>query len=236
MLDAWTAWMEHAMLWIQHSGWIGWIWFIILYTLSCVLFLPGSVLSFGAGAVYGFWSGTLLVSLGSVTGALANFVSTRYLLRGWMARKFAGSRKFQALDHAAATDGWKLVMLTRISPILPHSLVSCAFGLSRISLLRYLLASWIGFLPISAAYAYGGAVIGKAAQGGLPQGPLKWIAYAVELAVTVLITIWITRIAHNALRSYSPEVAEAIAEEEGGVPVSVPRAQIGVPPVNEQQD
>ena len=239
MLDAWTAWMEHAMLWIQHSGWIGWIWFIILYTLSCVLFLPGSVLSFGAGAVYGFWSGTLLVSLGSVTGALANFVSTRYLLRGWMARKFAGSRKFQALDHAAATDGWKLVMLTRISPILPHSLVSCAFGLSRISLLRYLLASWIGFLPISAAYAYGGAVIGKAAQGGLHQGPLKWIAYAVELAVTVLITIWITRIAHNALRSYSPEVAEAIAEEEGGREVAmscVPTGGTNVAPCNERKD
>jgi uncharacterized membrane protein YdjX (TVP38/TMEM64 family) len=214
MLDAWTAWMDQGMLWIEQSGWIGWIWFIALYTLSCVLFLPGSVLSFGAGAVYGFWSGTLLVSLGSVGGALANFVCTRYLLRGWMARKFAGSRKFQALDHAAAMDGWKLVMLTRISPILPHSLVSCAFGLSRISFPRYMLASWIGFLPISAAYAYGGAVIGRAAKGGLHQGPWAWIAYTVELAVTVLVTIWITRIAHNALRSHAPEVAEAIADGE----------------------
>ena len=206
--------MDQGMLWIEQSGWVGWIWFIVLYTLSCVLFLPGSVLSFGAGAVYGFWAGTFLVSLGSVAGALANFVSTRYLLRGWMARKFANSRKFQALDHAAAQDGWKLVILTRISPILPHSLVSCAFGLSRISLLRFLLASWIGFLPISAAYAYGGAVIGRAAKGGLHQGPWAWIAYTLELVITVLVTIWITRIAHNALRNYAPEVAEAIAEEE----------------------
>lgn len=214
MLDLWTAWMDQGMLWIESSGWVGWIWFIVLYTLSCVLFLPGSVLSFGAGAVYGFWAGTLLVSLGSVAGALVNFVSTRYLLRGWMARKFANSRKFQALDHAAANDGWKLVMLTRLSPILPHSLVSCAFGLSRISFMRYMLASWIGFLPISAAYAYGGAVVGRAAKGGLHQGPSAWMAYTVELALTVLITIWITRIAHNALRNYAPEVAEAIAEEE----------------------
>lgn len=218
MLDAWTAWMDQGMLWIEQSGWIGWIWFIVLYTLSCVLFLPGSVLSFGAGAVYGFWSGTLLVSLGSVAGAFANFVSTRYLLRGWMARKFAGSRKFQALDHAAAMDGWKLVILTRISPILPHSLVSCAFGLSRMSLGRYLLASWIGFLPISAAYAYGGAVIGRAAKGGLHQGPWAWAAYTVEIGLTVLLTIWITRIAHKALRTHAPEVAEAIAEEEESAP------------------
>lgn len=212
--------MDQGMLWIQQSGWVGGIWFIVLYTLSCVLFLPGSVLSFGAGAVYGFWAGTLLVSLGSVAGALANFVSTRYLLRGWMARKFARSRKFQALDHAAASDGWKLVILTRISPILPHSLVSCAFGLSRISLLRYLLASWAGFLPISAAYAYGGAVIGRAAKGGIHQGPWAWAAYAVELGITVFVTIWITRLAQNALRNHAPEVAEAIAEETAAAPAA----------------
>ena len=77
-----------------------------------------------------------------------------------------------------------------------------------------MLASWIGFLPISAAYAYGGAVIGRAAKGGLHQGPWAWAAYAIELAITVLITIWITRIAQKALRSYAPEVAEAIAEED----------------------
>jgi uncharacterized membrane protein YdjX (TVP38/TMEM64 family) len=205
--------MEHGMLWIEQCGWVGWIWFVILYALSCVLFLPGSVLSFGAGAVYGFWSGTMLVSLGSVAGALANFLSTRYLLRGWMARKFAKSRKFHALDHAATNDGLKLVILTRISPILPHSLVSCAFGLSRMSLPRYLLASWIGFLPISAAYAYCGAVIGRAAKGGLHQGPQAWIAYTVEISITILVTIWITRIAHKALKACAPEVAEAIAEE-----------------------
>ena len=141
-----------------------------------------------------------------------------------MARKFAASRRFQALDHAAAMDGWKLVMLTRISPILPHSLVSCAFGLSRISFLRFLFASWVGFLPISAAYAYGGAVIGRAAKGGLHQGPWAWSTYTVELAITVLITIWITRIAKKALRSYAPEVAEAIAEGEAKPSPSVPEA------------
>ena len=214
MLEAWTTWMDQSMHWIEGSGWVGWIWFVILYALSCVLFLPGSVLSFGAGAVSGFWSGTLLVSLGSVAGALANFLSTRYLLRGWMGRRFAGSRKFHALDHAATTDGWRLIMLTRLSPVLPHSLVSCAFGLSRISFWRYLFASWIGFLPISAAYAYGGAVIGKAAKRGIHQGASAWAVYAAELALTILITVWITRISQRALRTYAPEVADAIVAEE----------------------
>ncbi len=206
--------MEETLRWIEQSGPVGWVVFIVAYTLSCVLFLPGSVLSFGAGAVYGFWGGTVLVSLGSVAGALANFVSTRYLLRGWMQRKFGSSRRFRALDHAATSRSWRLIILTRISPVLPHSLVSCAFGLSRVPFWRYLVASWIGFLPISAAYAYAGAVVGKAAKGGLHQGPWAWGAYTVELILTVAVTLWITRVAHDALKSYAPEVVEEAPEVE----------------------
>jgi uncharacterized membrane protein YdjX (TVP38/TMEM64 family) len=215
MLDQWTAWTREAMIWIEQTGPIGWIWFVILYTLSCVLFLPGSVLSFGAGAVYGFWGGTLLVSVASVGGALANFLSTRYLLRGWMERRFVKSKKFHALNHVATKDAWRMIILTRISPILPHSLVSCAFGLSRINFSRYIVASWLGFLPISAAYAYSGAVIGAAAKGGINQGPWAWALYALELAFTIAVTIWITRAAQKALRAVAPEVVE---EEKNSTP------------------
>jgi len=201
-------WMRQSMAWIEQTGPTGWLIFIALYTLSCVLFLPGSVLSFGAGAVYGFWGGTLLVSAASVAGALANFLSARFLLRGWMERRFAGSRKFQALNHVATKDAWRMVILTRISPILPHSLVSCAFGLSRIRSLRYTAASWIGFLPISAAYSYGGSILGHMAKGGWHQGPWAWAVYTAEIALTAGITLWITRAAHRALKAVAPEVAD----------------------------
>ena len=206
MLAQWTSWMEQAMAWIEHTGPIGWVWFVILYTISCVLFLPGSILSFGAGAVYGFAGGTLLVSIASVGGALTNFLTTRYLLRGWMERRFARSRKFQALNHVATRDAWRMIILTRISPILPHSLVSCALGLSRVHFWRYIAASWIGFLPISAAYSYAGAVIGSAAKRGIHQGPWAWTIYAAELLITILVTVWISRAAHKALKSVAPEV------------------------------
>jgi uncharacterized membrane protein YdjX (TVP38/TMEM64 family) len=197
------------MDWIAQTGPLGWIWFITLYALSCVLFLPGSVLSFGAGAVYGFWGGTALVSLASVAGALANFLTTRYLLRSWMERRFATSKKFHALNHVATKDAWRMIILTRISPILPHSLVSCAFGLSRVRFWRFIMASWVGFLPISAAYTYGGSVIGKAAKGGLDQGLSTWVLYAIEIAVTIVATVWITRAGQRALRSVAPEVLES---------------------------
>lgn len=215
MMEEWSAWMGGAMDWIQGTGPAGWVLFVVLYAVSCVLFLPGSVLSFGAGAVYGFWGGAVLVSVASVAGALANFLSARFLLRGWMERRFAGSRKFQALNHVATRDAWRMIILTRISPILPHSLVSCAFGLSRVRFWRYIAASWIGFLPISAAYAYGGSVLGKAAKAGLGQGLGAWSLYAVEIGITVAVTWWITRAAHRALRSVAPEVVENGEETRG---------------------
>lgn len=208
MLEQWTEWMRQSMAWIEQTGPVGWVWFIVLYTLSCVLFLPGSVLSVGAGAVYGFWGGTALVSLASVAGALANFVSARFLLRRWMERRFANSKKFQALNHVATKDAWRMVILTRLSPILPHSLVSCAFGLSRMRFWRFLLASWIGFFPISAAYAYSGSVLGKATKAGLHQGTWAWAVYALEIGLTVGVTWWITHAAHRALQSVAPEVVE----------------------------
>jgi len=131
-----------------------------------------------------------------------------------MARRFAKSRKFRALDHAATHDAWRMIILTRISPVLPHSLVSCAFGLSRLSLSRFLFASWVGFLPISAAYAYSGSVVGHAAKGGLHQGPWAWAVYAGEIAVTIAVTVWISRLAHAALRTAAPEIVEAEQESD----------------------
>ena len=208
MLEQWTEWMRQSMAWIEQTGPVGWVWVIVLYTLSCVLFLPGSVLSVGAGAVYGFWGGTALVSLASVAGALANFVSARFLLRGLMERRFANSKKMQALNHVAVKDAWRMVILTRLSPILPHSLVSCAFGLSRIRSWRFLLASWIGFFPISAAYSYSGSVLGKATKAGLNQGSWTWAVYALEIGLTIAVTWRITHAAHRALKSVAPDVVD----------------------------
>jgi uncharacterized membrane protein YdjX (TVP38/TMEM64 family) len=89
--------------------------------------------------------------------------------------------------------------------------VSCAFGLSRIRFWRYLAASWIGFLPISAAYSYSGSVVGKAAKAGMGQDLGAWFVYAVEIGITVVVTWWITRAAHRALKSVAPEVVDGNA-------------------------
>ena len=95
-----TEFLHHSMEWIEQSGWIGVGWFIVLYTLTCVFFLPGSVLTVGAGAVYGFWFSTALVTISSTVGAAVNFLTSRYLTRNWMQGKLGHSVKFRALDES----------------------------------------------------------------------------------------------------------------------------------------
>jgi uncharacterized membrane protein YdjX (TVP38/TMEM64 family) len=207
MNQVWLEWMTRGLDWVGQSGWLGWLGFIVIYTLTCVFFLPGSVLTVGAGAIYGFWGGALLVSISNLVGAVVNFLTSRYLLRGWLNRKFAHNKKFHILDQAIATEGWRIILLSRISPVVPHSIVSYACGLTKLSLAKFSLASWIGFVPISAAYSYAGAFLGKfaRARAGLPHGAESWETwtfYGAGLVVTVIVTIWSTRIASRALKAH----------------------------------
>jgi uncharacterized membrane protein YdjX (TVP38/TMEM64 family) len=156
-----SEFLHHSMEWIAHSGWVGAVWFVVLYTLTCVFFLPGSILTIGAGAVYGFWFSTALVAISSTVGAAVNFLTSRYLARNWMQRKIGHNAKFRALEKAVCAEGWRMILISRMSPIIPHSLVSYAAGLIA-SVLRFTLASFVGFLPQSAAYTYLGAIVGKA--------------------------------------------------------------------------
>ena len=203
-----TEFLHHSMEWIAQSGWSGVVWFVILYTLTCVFFLPGSVLTVGAGAVYGFWFSTVLVTVSSTLGAVVNFLTSRYLARGWMHGKLGPSGKFRALDKAVSAEGWRIIFTSRMSPIIPHSLVSYAAGLLRISFWRFTLASFFGFLPQSAAYTYIGAVLGKAVRtsaGVTDHDPILWIFYCLGLVATLAVTVLTTRIARRSWKRYFAE-------------------------------
>lgn len=216
---SWAQWINDFLDWVRETGPLGWLAFIGLYALTCVFFLPGSLLTVGAGAIYGFWYGTLLVTVSSTVGAVVNFLTTRYLARNWVERRLAGSCKFQALEQAVGREGWQIILLSRISPILPHSVVSYASGLTRISLRRYAAASFLGFIPLSAAYAYAGAVLGRFARtsaGVSEQDIVTWILYGIGLIVTVVVMVLTTRAATKVLAGKVEPSSSAAADKSGG--------------------
>lgn len=191
------ALLREALAGLESLGAWGPVIFVLLYIVAAVLLVPGSALTLGAGALFGVGLGSVLVSAGATLGATAAFLVGRYLARDWVAKKIEGNAAFAALDRAVAADGWKIVGLTRLSPAFPFTLLNYAFGLTRVSLRDYLLASWIGMMPGTVMYVYLGSL--ARAAGDRSRTPAEWALYGVGLAATIVVTVFVTRLARAAL-------------------------------------
>lgn len=182
----------------------GTVLFVLVYVVAAVCWIPGSVLTLGAGALFGVVWGSIYVSVGATLGATAAFLVGRYIARDWVARKVAGNAKFDAIDQAVEREGWKIVGLTRLSPVFPFTLLNYAFGLTRVKLRDYVLASWIGMMPGTVMYVYIGSL---ARAAGEKTSPLEWALYGVGLVATIVVTVFVTRIARRALAQRTNEKA-----------------------------
>ncbi|WP_201278311.1 TVP38/TMEM64 family protein [Scytonema millei] len=187
---------------IENLGTIGAIAFILVYVIATVAFIPGTILTLGAGVVYGAIFGSIYVFIGATLGATAAFLVGRYLARGWVAKKIAGNQKFQAIDEAVGKEGFKIVLLTRLSPIFPFSLLNYAFSITQVSLKDYFLGS-VGMLPGTIMYVYLGSLAGSLATLSSSDRPTNstvvWIIRIVGFMATVTVTLYVTRIARKAL-------------------------------------
>ncbi len=189
--------LKDALDWIRSLGTEGILAFILIYIAACVLFLPGSVLTLGAGAIFGVVKGSLIVSIASTLGATCAFLIGRYLARKGVESKISSNLKFKAVDDAVAKEGWKIVGLTRLSPIFPFNLLNYAYGVTKVSLRDYVLASWMGMMPGTVMFVYIGSLAGEVARGAA--GPAQWALRIVGFMATVAVTLYITRIAKRAL-------------------------------------
>jgi uncharacterized membrane protein YdjX (TVP38/TMEM64 family) len=191
-----------ALAWVTGLGAWGPVAFVLLYVIVTVLLLPAVVLTLGAGAVFGVVWAFVTVSVAATLGATAAFLVGRYLARGWVARRIADSPRLGAIDAAVAREAWKIVALTRLSPAFPFVLLNYAFGLTRVPLRDYVLASWLGMMPGIALYAYLGSLAGDvaaAAAGGRARTPWEWALYALGFVATLAVTVYATRVARAAL-------------------------------------
>src|SRR5258708_7852131 len=178
--------LKSALDWIGKLGPWGPAIFVGLYVVATVLFVPGSVLTLGAGAVFGVALGSVCVSVSATLGATAAFLVGRYLARDAIARKIEKNEKFATIDRAVANEGWKIVFLTRLSPVFPFTLLNYAFGLTRVRLSHYVLASWIGMMPGTVMYVYLGSLVNVGA-GHRQRTVGEWVLYGVGLLATMAV-------------------------------------------------
>lgn len=203
-----ASWLEAS---VGGAGPWGPLLFGAVYVVAALLLLPGSVLTIGAGALFGPLVGTVVVSLASTSAATLAFLIGRYLARDAVARAARARPAFGAIDRAVAEGGWKVVALLRLSPAVPFSAGNYLFGLTPVGLVPYVLASWVAMLPGTFLYVYLGHVGQAAARGG-GRTVGQWALLATGLAATLVVTVYLTRLARRALR-------EPTAVEGGPGPV-----------------
>jgi uncharacterized membrane protein YdjX (TVP38/TMEM64 family) len=192
---------------VQQMGSTGPVVLAAVYVVATVLFVPGSILTLGAGFLWGVPIGIVTISVGSTLGAAAAFGLGRTLLRDVIAAKVAKNEKFRLIDAAVGEQGFKIVLLTRLSPVFPFNLLNYSFGLTRVSFRDYILASWIGMLPGTAMYVYIGSALKSLADlstGNYDGGLGQKLLFGFGLVMTVVVTVFITRIAQKSLRDALP--------------------------------
>jgi len=201
--------LYQALEWIESLGVVGAMAFIVLYIVATIVFLPGSILTLGAGVLFGLIPGTIYVFIGATLGSIAAFLVGRYFARGWVSKKIAGNQNFVAIDQAVSREGFKIVLLTRLSPIFPFTLLNYAFGITGVSFQDYVMGA-IGMLPGTLLYVYIGSLAGDLARIGSEQPTLnpqlEWAIRIIGLIVTISVTLYITRIARKSL-------AETVSQE-----------------------
>lgn len=198
-----ALWLQKVLVWLDSLGFWAPVIFGILYVVATIAFLPGSVLTLGAGVLFGVVWGSVIVSISATLGAAAAFLIGRYFAREPIEKKISGNKKFEEIDDAVGKEGWKIVVLTRLSPIFPFNLQNYAYGLTKVKFSHYFFASWIGMLPGTILYVYFGSLAGslvKLSGESSSKSSFEWIIFVVGLLATVAVTVYVTRIATKALK------------------------------------
>ena len=172
------------------------------YILGTVLLVPGSALTLAAATLFGVKTAFIVVLIGANLGALCSFLLAKTFLREKVARWAEASPKFRSFDHAIGRQGFKMVLLARLSPIFPFNTLNYLLGITPIETGAYVLANLVGMLPGMILYVYIGAVARDALSGQMDpsveffQQALKYVG----LAATIAVVLMITRAARKAMR------------------------------------
>ena len=188
--------------WVEGLGFWGPLVFVTGYALAVVAFVPGSILTLAAGAIFGVLEGTGLVVVAAILGSTGAFLLARHGARAWVERRIEGDPRFAAIDRAIGREGRKIVLLLRLSPVFPFNLLNYALGLTRVRLVDYVIAG-IGMLPGTLLYVYSGKVAGDVAAVAsgveMEHGPGYYGVLGTGLLATLGVTLFVTRLARAGL-------------------------------------
>ena len=197
------SWIIGTTAWAQRHREAAGTLFVAVYVLAAVLVVPGSILTLAAGYLFGLPLGVALTSAGSVLGAAAAFVVGRFLARDWVAQRAAEWPRFGALDAAMRHDGFPIVLLARLSPLIPYNLLNYVLSITAARLRDSFWHVGSACCRPIVLYVYTGSLAKSLTTLTSGGGPPSWAAQsflAIGFAATAALTVLITRRATRILR------------------------------------
>ena len=195
-------WATALLAWVSDQGaWTAAL-LVLAWVPAALLLVPGSILTLGTGFLLGLGWGMLVVSAGSTLGATAAFLFGRRLGREWVRSRIGARGALRGVDGAIEREGWKIVLLLRLSPLIPYNALNYALSLTGVGLREFVLGSWIGMLPGTLLYVWLGAGARSLAAvvSGTYERPAAWLVlFAVGIVATAAAVALITRAARRAL-------------------------------------
>ncbi len=190
-----AQWLQVLREAILSLGWQGIFLYIGAYAVCALLLIPSTALGLLAGSVFGLGTGVLAAAAGSNLAAWTPFLLARTVLRRRVEEWARARPRFQAVDAAVDDGGLPVVLLVRLSPVFPYTILNYLMGLTRLPFWKYAVGSVLGMLPGNFVFVYMGTLPTVAAE----QSPGILALQVAGLLATLAAMIVITRLARRKL-------------------------------------
>lgn len=195
--------LKDFLVWIDKNlGHWGPLVLAVAYIPLTVLAVPASILTLGGGYLFGLTVGFIADSIGSTAGATAAFLVGRTIGRSYVVAKLKDYPQFQAVAIAVQRSGFKIVLLLRLVPLLPFNMLNYLLSVTPVSIGEYILASWIGMMPITFAFVYVGTTIkdlSDVTHGWNEISTTRWILLGIGSIASVVLMVLVTKVARKSL-------------------------------------
>jgi len=212
--------LKNFLEWVEENPALGAIAFAAVYVFTTVCFIPGLLLTLGSGLVFGralgiglgVLVGTISVFIGATVGAILSFLLGRFVFKDQAQKLFNKFKVLNAVDRAIEAQGFKLVFLLRLSPVVPFSVFNYVIGVTAVSLRDYVLAC-IGMIPGTAAYVFIGTTASSLLGDDSEEDSNEDMASMIQLIVIIVGAI-ATLIAVVLVSVYAKKALNKVLEEE----------------------
>ena len=202
--------VREILKWIDARGIWAPIIFILLDIVIVIFLLPGVLITLGAGFIFGVVMGSIYIVVATTIGAVIAFILARYLLSERTANYLRTKPRLKFIDQLLATEGWKLVLVTRLIPFFPFKLSNYLFGLTKFKLKDFFIGTFFGIWPITIFNVYVGSITADLSTlgTGSTKTNLEWVIYVFGFIMTIFVVIYVTNRARHALKKYTPDIEE----------------------------